>query len=498
MIRRLTIGLSALLASTGAALAQSEAITGDRGFNRQVLQGAKTYNGSNATVLVEQGRNNTGFNIVRSPANATLLGGATLGRGINRTRPWVSVHAAGNGACVRFENSPNFTVRRHYGEFCWDGVKPASGSRNWAVEDSWLRHIRDDAIEADHPGAHSGRVRRTFFDGVHTIISVTPGQGRAIQSRARVEFHDNLMSLGCGLDSGRPCENRSKRLSSAWSRPQGSGQAMKVRGCGNNVDILFRGNSVMMETGLNTGGANLAFFQCMNLLPGSTGNTFYWLGGCSFRGLQMTTLHGACVPAQFRLDPAVWTRASNNRAAWQAEVARWRATVWGGRRAASLPNSDVVSEPDVASDPGPSEPGRAAGQMLVAVDVRPQQCPNRVRAGSRRDRNFPVAIAGTADFHVRDIDPASIRLGGVPPKQNRTRFKDLASPFRPFVGKRNANDCTRAGPDGFEDLLLRFSSRSLGRSLARARNGSAVVVPLTGKLEDGTPIRGEGVIVVLN
>jgi hypothetical protein len=498
MIRQFVIGGVALLASAGLALAQTEVVSGDQGFDRQELGGAELYDATEATVLVEQGRNNTGYNIVRSPAPAMFLGGRTLGRGSNRTTPWRSLYDQGNGACVRFESSPNLTVRRHYGEFCWDGLKPVTGSRNWTVEDSWLRHIRDDAIEADHAGAHDGVVRRTFFEGVHTFLSVTPGDGEAIHGHVRVEFHDNLMSLGCGLDDGKPCEDRSKRLQYAWSRPDGSGQAFKVRGCGDDVDILFRGNIVMMETGINTAGANLPIFQCMRVLPGSTGNTFYWLGACNFRGLEMTSLHGACVPKQFQLDPAVWTHASNDRAAWEAEVARWQAEIWDRETTPPDPDPDEPTEPDPdeTSEPGPTESGPPAGETLVAVDVRPEQCPNRVR--TNKDRTFPVVIVGTDSFDVRDVNPESIRLAGVPPKHDRTRYRDRASPYEPVTGKDDAHDCGREGGDGIEDLLLRFSSKSLGKALGPVPDRAEVVVPLTGKLKDGTPIHGEEVIVVLN
>ncbi|MGH6900904.1 MAG: hypothetical protein ACREJ5_30850, partial [Geminicoccaceae bacterium] len=86
---------------------------------------------------------------------------------------------------------------------------------------------------------------------------------------------------------------------------------------------------------------------------------------------------------------------------------------------------------------------------VVAVDIRPRQCPNRVRADRRG--NLPVAIAGTDSFDVRDIDLSSIRLAGVRPKGDRTRFRDVATPFEPFVGKDDARDSTRDGADGLED-----------------------------------------------
>jgi hypothetical protein len=109
-----------------------------------------------------------------------------------------------------------------------------------------------------------------------------------------------------------------------------------------------------------------------------------------------------------------------------------------------------------------------------------------------------VAIAGTDSFDVRDIDLRSIRLAGVQPKGNRTRFRDVATPFEPFVGKDDARDCTRAGADGIEDLFMRINNRRVVRALGPVSDRQVVVVPLTGELEDGTPIRGEDVIVVID
>jgi hypothetical protein len=133
---------------------------------------------------------------------------------------------------------------------------------------------------------------------------------------------------------------------------------------------------------------------------------------------------------------------------------------------------------------------------LVALDIRPQQCANRLRVD--RHGNLPVAIAGTDDLDVRDIDLASVRLAGVEPKGNRTRVRDVATPFEPFVGKDDADDCTRAGADGLEDLLMRFSNRKVVMALGLVADREVVVVPLTGALEDGTPIQGEDVVVIID
>jgi hypothetical protein len=117
---------------------------------------------------------------------------------------------------------------------------------------------------------------------------------------------------------------------------------------------------------------------------------------------------------------------------------------------------------------------------------------------ARQDANVPVVIAGTDGFDVRDIDPTSIRLAGVAPKHDRTRYRDHATPHEPFVDKKDADDCTRAGADGLEDLLMRFSNRSLVNALGPVSEGTVVFLPLTGRLEDGTPIRGEDVIVIID
>lgn len=128
-----------------------------------------------------------------------------------------------------------------------------------------------------------------------------------------------------------------------------------------------------------------------------------------------------------------------------------------------------------------------AGLTQVAVDIRPQQCPNRVRVDTWG--NLSVAIAGTDGLDVRAISPSSIRLAGAAPTD--FSFSDVVTPFDPFVGKGAARDCTGEGPDGVEDLLLRFGDRALGSAFDR----KVVVVPLTGELEDGTPIHGEDVLV---
>ena len=135
-------------------------------------------------------------------------------------------------------------------------------------------------------------------------------------------------------------------------------------------------------------------------------------------------------------------------------------------------------------------------QVQVAVDIKPQSCPNPFNI---RSPMVPVAILGTFDFDVTAVDPASIRLLGVAPLRNA--FKDIATPFEPFIGKESEFDCTDEGPDGFLDLALKFDTQEVLQAIEAAlghevEDGEVLILTLEGELSDGTPIVGEDVVVI--
>jgi len=110
-----------------------------------------------------------------------------------------------------------------------------------------------------------------------------------------------------------------------------------------------------------------------------------------------------------------------------------------------------------------------------------------------------AAILGTATFDVTHIDVATIRLEGVPPL--RSALRDVATPFSPFIGKREPHDCTTAGPDGFLDLTLKFDNQAVVAALGEVIDGEVRILRLTGSLLPafgGTPIAGEDVVVVVH
>jgi len=128
----------------------------------------------------------------------------------------------------------------------------------------------------------------------------------------------------------------------------------------------------------------------------------------------------------------------------------------------------------------------------IPIDIKPGSCPNPLGTGD--SGVVPIAILGTADFSVRQVDVSSIQLAGLPAL--RDSYSDVSTPFVPFVGKVSQYDCNRAGPDGYLDLTLKFDAQRLVQALGPVTNGEVRVLELTGKLLDGTPIRGEDVMII--
>lgn len=136
--------------------------------------------------------------------------------------------------------------------------------------------------------------------------------------------------------------------------------------------------------------------------------------------------------------------------------------------------------------------------LEVAVDIKPQSCPNPLNVKSKGV--LPVAILGTADLDVIDIELVSLTLEGVAPL--RASLEDVAAPFEPLTGKDDAFDCTDAGADGFADLTLKFDRQDVIAAAEAAfdgpfENGDFAALHLEGALRDGTPIIGEDVVLFL-
>jgi len=122
------------------------------------------------------------------------------------------------------------------------------------------------------------------------------------------------------------------------------------------------------------------------------------------------------------------------------------------------------------------------GEIEVNVDIKPTSWPNPLNANGKGV--LPVAILGTEDFDVTQIDPATILLEGVAPL--RWALEDVATPGDPL-----------AGPDGFMDLSLKFDTQEIVAALGDVNDGDEMVLHLMGNLKpefDGASIVGDDVV----
>ena len=136
------------------------------------------------------------------------------------------------------------------------------------------------------------------------------------------------------------------------------------------------------------------------------------------------------------------------------------------------------------------------GDLLVipiALDIKPGSCPNPINVKSKGV--FPVAILGSADLDVTEIDVASLRLEGVAP--HKSSFEDVATPFEPLIGKEDCfEDCTNEKKDGFIDLTLKFDTQAVVSALGEVENKDCWVLTLTGNLYGGSGIIGEDIVII--
>ena len=130
----------------------------------------------------------------------------------------------------------------------------------------------------------------------------------------------------------------------------------------------------------------------------------------------------------------------------------------------------------------------------IPVDIKPQSCPNPLNVKSKGI--LPVAVLGTMDFSVTDVDVTTVQLEGISPL--REDWEDVATPFEPLNGEVDvsASTCTDRGPDGFTDLTLKFDTQEIVAALGDVRDGEALILTFTGRLLDRTLIQGEDIVVI--
>jgi len=121
---------------------------------------------------------------------------------------------------------------------------------------------------------------------------------------------------------------------------------------------------------------------------------------------------------------------------------------------------------------------RAEVRLPVSVDIKPTSCPNPLNTGSQGV--LPVAILGSPEFDVLQVDPETVALEGVPPLH--WSYEDAAAPFDSSRSRDSCTSCTTDGPDGHLDLTLKFDRQEVAAALGEVEDMGCYLLSVTGNL----------------
>jgi hypothetical protein len=121
-------------------------------------------------------------------------------------------------------------------------------------------------------------------------------------------------------------------------------------------------------------------------------------------------------------------------------------------------------------------------EIEIDLDIKPTSCPNPLNTKS--NGVLPIAILGTDEFDVYDVDPATVTLEGVAPL--RWAYEDVATPF-----EGDLCDCHELGPDGYMDMTLKFDMQEIVAALGAVTDGEYRPLTLEGATYEGIPIYGQ-------
>ena len=150
------------------------------------------------------------------------------------------------------------------------------------------------------------------------------------------------------------------------------------------------------------------------------------------------------------------------------------------------------------SPPDPPDPPIILPDIPVSVDIKPGSCPNPINLKAKGV--FPVAVLGSDEFDVTDIDPSTIRMGRLGVEEVveplRSAYEDVATPFT-----GDLCNCHDLNGDGYFDLTLKFKTQLLVDKLNLSEvAGKTIPFSLTGQLTEaagGIPIIGEDCVSIL-
>jgi len=113
-------------------------------------------------------------------------------------------------------------------------------------------------------------------------------------------------------------------------------------------------------------------------------------------------------------------------------------------------------------------------QLVVSVDIRPGSSSNPLNIKSKGV--LPVAVLGAEELDVRPVDVDTIRLEGI--ASIRHAFDDI-------------------GSDGFEDLMLKFSTKAIVEVLGVVEDGERVELALAEQTAAGVDFQGADSVLIL-
>lgn len=142
---------------------------------------------------------------------------------------------------------------------------------------------------------------------------------------------------------------------------------------------------------------------------------------------------------------------------------------------------------------GAISPAAAQG-FSVNVDIKPQSCPNPCNVNSKGV--VSIAILGTEDFDVTQVDPTTVELNEVV-EPLRWNFEDVSTP----TANVDPYTCTTEGPDGFMDLVFKFKTQEIVEAMnGDVSDGDMIFLYLTGRLKEefnGRSFAGRDWVVII-
>lgn len=136
------------------------------------------------------------------------------------------------------------------------------------------------------------------------------------------------------------------------------------------------------------------------------------------------------------------------------------------------------------------------------LDIKPGSCPNPFNikyfefaedSKPMKGGVMPVALLGSETFDVSTVDLSSLRLEGVAPlmKGGGPAIRDVAGPVMDDADCA----CTTAGPDGYDDIMMKFLSQDIAAAIAPGYHGERTLT-LTGYYLDGVALEAQDCIVI--